>query len=286
MMAVASRADAFVYWANAGTGSIGRAGLDGLNPLPTFVGVPAAGVAVSNRFIYYTNYNGNTIGRLNSDGSNNVSNFIIGAAGPSGVAINRNYIYWANQSGGTIGRANIGDPSSANQSFITGADSPTAVAVDRAHVYWANNASNSIGRAPITGVPSSDVNQSFITGATRPVRGGGRRRPRSTGRMHSRGHDRARRHQRRSDHREPELHHRCRLPRPGWRSTPRHIYWANFPDKFNTIGRADICDGSTTVNQNFITGAHGPTGVAVDAKAATCAGTRRRRSPAPGGPTS
>jgi virginiamycin B lyase len=43
-------------------------------------------------------------------------------------------------------------------------------------------------------------------------------------------------------------------------SPARHVYWANRTN--GTIGRADI--GGQNADQSFITGADGPTGVAVD----------------------
>ena len=52
------------------------------------------------------------------------------------------------------------------------------VAVDAAHVYWANTLARTIGRANLDG---TGVDQSFITGAGRRHRGGGRRRARLLG---------------------------------------------------------------------------------------------------------
>ena len=46
------------------------------------------------------------------------------------------------------------------------------MAVDGQHIYWANYGGGTIGRANLDG---TGVNQSFITGANAPVRGGGRR---------------------------------------------------------------------------------------------------------------
>src|ERR687886_753336 len=89
---LAAPADAFVYWANSGTGTIGRANLDG------------------------TDVN---------------QNFITGANAPAGVAVDGAHLYWTNftGTGGAIGRANL-DGTGVDQSFITGASRPGGVAVD------------------------------------------------------------------------------------------------------------------------------------------------------------
>ena len=155
----------------------------------------------------------------------------------------------------TIGRANL-DGTGADQSFITGASTPLGVAVDGAHVYWANGGTRhdrprqprrhgrqpelhhrrhrprrgrgrrrprllgeridtgTIGRADLDG---TDVNQSFITGASAP------RGWRSTAAhvywANCHRHDRPRRPRR--HRRRPELHHRRRVPRGGGRRRPR-----------------------------------------------------------------
>jgi virginiamycin B lyase len=242
-LALASGADAFVYWDNYSSGTptiVGRANLDGSGVNPSFI--PGAdnpcGVAVDAHYIYWAVGTGTTIARANLDGSNVNPNFITGATNPCGVAVDGQHIYWANgggagPGGSTIGRANL-DGASASQSFITGADIPDAVAVDGTYIYWANRgpqyAGNAtIGRAKLDG---TSINESFITGASSP----------------------------------------CGIAVDG-----AHVYWTNQPVvnsmgyiKFetNTIGRANLDGGSP--NQSFITGLPGtpmpPTlcGLAVD----------------------
>ena len=73
------RADAYVYWANCGTDTIGRADLDGTNV---------------NR------------------------SFITGAEDPLGVAVDAGHVYWANTATDTIGRADL-DGTNVNPRFIT-----------------------------------------------------------------------------------------------------------------------------------------------------------------------
>jgi hypothetical protein len=171
-LALATRADAYVYW--SGSDAIGRAGLNGSGVNQRFVatagGVFAepAGVAVDGAHIYW---GGNRpvsarIGRASLDGSGANEDFIAGlpGSGLAGLAVDGTHVYWADSRRNSIGRANL-DGSGVNQSFIAGASNPRGVAVDGAHVYWANFSTNTIGRANLDG---SGVNQSFIAGASLP----------------------------------------------------------------------------------------------------------------------
>ena len=98
-LSISPRAAAFVYWANAGDGAIGRANLDGTGANQSLIG---------------------------------------GGDNSCGVAADGSHLYWANDAtSGTIGRANL-DGTGANQSFIAGPTFPCGVAVDQAHLYWAN----------------------------------------------------------------------------------------------------------------------------------------------------
>ena len=56
-LALAARADAFVYWTNSDPGTIGRANLDGTGVNQSFItgaGASAAGVAVDGAHVYWT----------------------------------------------------------------------------------------------------------------------------------------------------------------------------------------------------------------------------------------
>ena len=166
----AAQADAFVYWANQGTNTVGRANLDGTGANQSFITGASSprGVAVDAGHVYWTNAGTGTIGRANVDGTGADQGFITGATSPAGVAVDTGHVYWANFLTGTIGRANV-DGSGANQSFIPapGAiSSPMGVAVDAGHVYWTNQGTNTVGRANVDG---SGANQSFITGASGPA---------------------------------------------------------------------------------------------------------------------
>ncbi len=231
MLAIASRADALVYWSNspafAGPGSIGRASLDGTDVDQAFIhsadllGDPA----VDGSHIYWVKvdlapfgcdpfedpecHDNSWIARGDLDGSNLDASFLSAGVHAAGVAIDATHVYWT--ADGTIGRADL-DGTGADQNFITGASSPAGVAVDGSHVYWANMDSDTIGRADLDG---TGADQNFITGASSPA---------------------------------------------GVAVDGSHVYWANMDS--DTIGRADL-DG-TGADQNFITGASSPAGVAVD----------------------
>ena len=141
-------------------------------------------------------------------------------------------LYWANNGLTTIGAATL-DGRWVQDNLVHGALAPCGVAVDAFHIYWANEQDGSIGRANLDGTA---VEPHFITGATSPC---------------------------------------------GVAVDASHIYWANgggsivdAPSIYGppgvratpggtTIGRANL-DGSG-VNQDFITGALDPCGVAVDA---------------------
>ena len=77
----------------------------GINGMFITTTVPAAGVAVAGNFIYRANSGLNSIGRANiADGSGANQLWITGAANPQGVTVNSAFIYWVNASYGRIGR--------------------------------------------------------------------------------------------------------------------------------------------------------------------------------------
>jgi sugar lactone lactonase YvrE len=262
-LAVASPAEARIYWGNVGTGTIGRAELDGTGADQGFItgaGSPA-GMAVNHTHIYWVSSHDNgTIGRANLDGTAANPNFITGAGNPAGLAVDGAHIYWANNvSGGSIGRANL-DGSGVNSFFLTGASFPTGVAVDGAHIYWANYSPRGIGRANLDG---SAASASFISVSTTSQLGGvtvngthifwadlggtvGSMAPIGRANLDGTGAN-------------PNFITGATNPN-GLALDGSHIYWANSGS--TTIGRANL-DG-TGVNQGLITGAASPTGLALD----------------------
>jgi hypothetical protein len=136
------------------------------------------GVAIDGNFIYWANYGGNSIGRANLDGSNVNPNFITGAVDPEGVAVQGNNIYWANTNFpnptvSSIGCDTIdGNPANVNQNMITGTDFPVGIALVGNTIFWANFESStgagSIGTATVNGCTATGVNQNFIPSGTSP----------------------------------------------------------------------------------------------------------------------
>jgi hypothetical protein len=183
-LALASRAEAFVYWADHGTGTIGRANLDGTGADQRFItragdpdqpgGVLLGGVAVGAAHVYWTDENGGTIGRANLNGTGADRSFITGLGSPGGVAVDAAHVYWTNLVfESTIGRANL-DGTGVDHSFVAGLSSPVGVAVDAEHIYWDNfdpgEGGSAIGRANLDG---TGVDRSFVTGRPRLPIGAG-----------------------------------------------------------------------------------------------------------------
>ncbi|MGA7306040.1 MAG: T9SS type A sorting domain-containing protein [Rhodothermales bacterium] len=243
----------FVYWANTGGDSIGRANLDGTSPNQSFItgaGTPY-GLALDGNYIYWANLGGNTIGRANLDGTGADINFMTGLNQPAAVEVNATYIFWTSQGASTIGRANL-DGTSPNATFITGANFPFGVRVNDTYIYWSNGGSTTLGRANLDG---TSVNQSFITGATNPAgidinathifwANSGTT---TIGRANLDGTSASQTYITGGD-------------RPGHVAVNgTHTYFTSQND--NTIGRANL-DG-TSADHNFITGANFPIGVDV-----------------------
>jgi virginiamycin B lyase len=229
-LALASRAEAYVYWDNGD--SIGRANLDGTGMKRNFIPTPGefdCGLAVDESHVYWGNSVDGTIGRANLDGTG-VDEGYIADTNPSpacGVALDGAHVYWANDAGvasgtGTIGRANL-DGTGVDESFITDVTFPSGMAVNATHIYWASlpvppppshRELGTIGRANLDG---TGVDKSFIAETAYGVA-----------------------------------------------VDAAHIYWASALTDRGTgesvIGRANL-DGTGV--EVFITGANGPCGVAV-----------------------
>jgi hypothetical protein len=77
------------------------------------------GVAVDAGHVYWTNFGTGTIGRANLDGTGIDQNFITGVSGATGLAVDAAHVYWADLTTRTIGRASL-DGTNVHQSFITG----------------------------------------------------------------------------------------------------------------------------------------------------------------------
>lgn len=100
----------YVYWADARTGYIGRAKLDGSDVREQFLVVaPNRGelseLAVSPRHIYWTE--AEFIGRAGIDGSNAQPKFRRGYIRAESIAISAEYLYWGNSRAGSWRRMNL-----------------------------------------------------------------------------------------------------------------------------------------------------------------------------------
>jgi hypothetical protein len=102
----------------------------------------AAALALDANYIYWADGTSNAIGRANLDGSNPIRSFIVGAGVPDGVAVDAQYLYWANSQSyagrcgagglggsGTLGRSFLSG-TNVNQDFETCANVPNSLAVD------------------------------------------------------------------------------------------------------------------------------------------------------------
>jgi hypothetical protein len=158
-MLLATSADAFVYWANRDSETIGRAKTNGKGVDQSYIKARTSvyGVAVDDDHVYWTDRRGGGIGRAGRDGSAVKRKFVTGLSSPHGIAVDDHYIYWANSGTDSIGRAAL-DGSGVNPSFIPAAKGAVEVAVDGHYVYWTNSAG--IGRASLDG---TGANTSFIS---------------------------------------------------------------------------------------------------------------------------
>jgi virginiamycin B lyase len=266
-LAFAPRADAFVYWANNGAGTIGRANLDGTGVNQNFIinlSGPG-GVAVDDAHIYWAaNEGGQAIGRANLDGSGVDHSFIPIASqpteDPSWVAVDSTHIYWAGESLDAIGRARV-NGTGVDHSFVdTGGQ---GIAVDDGHIYFAKGMT--IGRSNLNG---TNPQNNFITGADDPKGVAvdsthvywANQDADTIGRANLNGSNVNQSFIAGAD---------C-----GVAVDATHVYWGNSDDP-DTVGRANL-DG-LGVEPSFIGGVERPCGVAVDS------GPLPPRPP-PGGP--
>ena len=151
-LAIAARADAYIYFGIGSLGSIARFDSNGSGGLGRygFIQHLGDGVAVNSNHIFWTNEPTDTIGRANLDGTNANPNFITGASFPFSVAANDRFIYWTNSATGSIGRARV-NGNAINQNFIPSLGSAVGIAIDDQHIYWT-------GAAPVAGSPSPGTN--------------------------------------------------------------------------------------------------------------------------------
>ena len=163
-----------IFWANSGSGTIGKANLDGTSPtgvLVTSGPEPSCGLAVDQNFVYWLDTGlAQSIGRATVNGTNRQGSFVSGAAntGSCGLAADANFLYFGAGSK-AVGRAPIGG-GAATPAFIPSAvpaaNNVCGVAVNSQYVFWGNSgAGDFIGRANLGGGSS---NPSLVPGPTDP----------------------------------------------------------------------------------------------------------------------
>ena len=115
----ATSADAFVFWANRDSETIGRAKTNGKGVDQTYIKVrtSAYGVAVDAGHVYWTDRKGGRIGRASRDGTAVKRKLVTSLSSPHGIAVDDHYMYWANSGTDSIGRAAL-DGSGVDPGFI------------------------------------------------------------------------------------------------------------------------------------------------------------------------
>jgi len=272
LLALAPKADAFIYWGDYSHGRIGRAANDGSNVNPNFItglGSPA-GLAVTADHIYWANFASDTIGRANIDGTGVDDEFIDEVDEPRGVAVNSSSIYWTSPELDSIGKADL-DGTDKVPGLLSGIDAPCGIALDSGHMYWSSYF-GTIGRASLggglpepefvdngggslCGVAVDTTSVYWVTTVVVFVAGT------TIGRANL------------SDGGEVDKSIIGDTAAPcGIAVFGSQLYWANA--ETGTIGRADIAgSGASGVNQGFISnGSPEICGVAVDSLAPTPAG--------------
>ena len=264
-LAFAGRADAFIYWTNPISGTIGRASNEGAFVDDFFIGGltgPWTGLAVDTDHAYWTSPFSHSISRASLKGTDVDPNFVP-ADFPFGVAVDANHLYYSNPATPpSIGRANL-DGTGVEPSFIPTPelDFPWGVAVDTDHVYWTHlsgESSSSIGRANLDG---TGVDQDFITLPDNVATGIAV----SANHIYWASNNTSTIGRANLDGSGVDVNFM-----PGNADAvavdANHVYWSNCPGcvEGSTIGRANL-DGSG-VDQNFITGYSSAFALAVDSR--------------------
>ena len=137
-LAVAPRADAFVYWTNADGGSIGRANNDGGGANQFFITgcTQPLGMAIDAGHIYWSNQTRNTIGRASLDGTAVDQEFVTGVQGRvQGISITEDYIFWVTDQA-IVGRANLDGTGVTNSLFTRTGEVSWDLYARGSYVYW------------------------------------------------------------------------------------------------------------------------------------------------------
>ncbi len=165
----------FIYWSHRSsevitpgqrqTRSIGRANLDGSNPNPNFIVLPASdepfggipgGITTDGTYLYWTVTSDEAVlvgfvTKANLDGTLVTRDLVKTGPGPVGITAANGKLYWANADANTIGTANA-DGTGLNQSLVTNTVRPYGVRVVGSYLYYTNFGNGkTIGRSTLDG---------------------------------------------------------------------------------------------------------------------------------------
>jgi hypothetical protein len=273
LLLLPSASEAYVYWANQGTGTIGRANLDGSRADQAFIaaGSSPCGVAVNATHVFWAHAGG--IGRTDLDGSNADLAFITGTGSRCGVVLGQTKMWWANQGSDTVAQGNLTGAGQPVHDYVSSAfaHGPCGVAFDGSHVYWANGHADTIGRVNFDGQQPTG---SFITGADAPC---GVAVDGSHLYWANQGsHAIARANRDGTGANQSFIALPPESAPCGVAVDAAHVWWAN--EFTGTIGRAAL--GGTGAEHALVTGASDPCGIAVAPPAAPVVTGSEPASPA------
>ena len=153
-----------IFWTDNSKKAIGRAKIDGTEPLAEFISGLTAPfqVAVDATYIYWCDEATGKIGRAKLNGTSVEKEWLNTGVTPEGLAVNANYIFYVNLATGNIGRAKI-DGTSHEKEWIKAASigyTLLGCAVDSRYLYFGGNAVGTIGRVRLDG---SGLEKDWIT---------------------------------------------------------------------------------------------------------------------------
>jgi hypothetical protein len=133
LLALAPRAEAFIYWTNQTGHSIGRANNNATGVNQNFItGLGRVfDIVVDDYHIFWTGWN--SIGRASLDGTNVNNSFITGIT-PTGLTLYDHHVYWSDYSG-YIGRVGT-DGTGINRTWINCKATPYCVTQHAGYFYW------------------------------------------------------------------------------------------------------------------------------------------------------
>ena len=107
----------------------------------------------ANAQIFVANTGSGTISKFNLNGSLATANLVTGLSSPYGIAVSGGFLYVANSGTGTIGKYTTAGVT-VNASLISGLNFPGGIAVSGTDLYVANRGAGTVGKfSTLTGAP-------------------------------------------------------------------------------------------------------------------------------------